>query len=155
MRNRTCLFVVLIVVFLALVVQGCAPSASGRVYSRDQARQSQQTSYGTVIQVDQVTIEGTQSGLGTIAGGALGAGVGQAIGSGTGRALAAIAGGVAGAVAGSAAEKGATTKTGLEIMVELDNGQMVTVVQEADEIYRPGDRVRLLQAADGTARVRH
>ncbi len=139
---------------LILLSQGCAPSTSGKVYSRDQARQAQQTHYGTIIQVNQVTIEGEPSAVGTLAGGALGAGVGQTIGSGSGRTLATIAGGVAGALAGGAAEKGLTTKAGLEITVELDNGELLTIVQEADDVYNPGDRVRVLRAPNGTTRVR-
>lgn len=140
-------------VLLALSLQGCAPSASGKVYTRGQARQSMQVYYGTVQQVSEVSIEGTQTGIGTLAGGALGAGVGQTMGSGSGRTLATIVGGVAGVLAGQATEKGVTTKAGLEILVNLDNGEVVSVVQESDVIFKPGDRVRVLRAADGTSRV--
>ena len=138
---------------LLLVLQGCAPSASGKVYTRDQARQGMQVQYGTVQQVSEVTIEGTKSGLGTLAGGALGAGVGQTMGSGTGRTLAAVAGGVVGAIAGQATEKGVTTKTGLEIMVALDNGEVLSVVQESDTLFQAGERVRVLRAPNGDMRV--
>ncbi len=138
---------------LLFIVQGCAPSASGKVYTRDQARQGMTVQYGTVQQVSEVTIEGTQSGLGTLAGGALGAGVGQTMGSGAGRTLAAVAGGVAGAIAGQATEKGVTTKTGLEIMVQLDSGEILSVVQESDTLFQAGERVRVLRAANGNTRV--
>ncbi len=138
---------------LALVIQGCAPSASGKVYTRDQARKSMQVDYGTVQQVSEVTIEGEDSGLGTLAGGALGVGVGQTLGGGAGRTLAAIAGGVAGVFAGKATEKGMTTKDGLEILVLLDNGETLSVVQENDVIFRAGERVRVLRAAEGSSRV--
>ena len=138
---------------LAFILQGCAPSASGKVYTRDQARQGMQVQYGTVQQVSEVTIEGTQSGLGTLAGGALGAGVGQTMGSGTGRTLAAIVGGVAGVFAGQATETGVTTKAALEIVVTLDNGETVSVVQESDVIFSAGERVRVLRGTDGTSRV--
>ncbi len=138
---------------LLFIVQGCAPSASGKVYTRDQARQGMTAQYGTVQQVSEVTIEGTQSGLGTLAGGALGAGVGQTMGSGAGRTLAAVAGGVAGAIAGQATEKGVTTKTGLEIMVQLDSGEILSVVQESDTLFQAGERVRVLRAANGNTRV--
>jgi outer membrane lipoprotein SlyB len=38
------------------------------------------------------------------------------------------------------------------VTVKLDNGQMVAIMQEADETFRPGDRVRIL--SDGaTSRV--
>ena len=138
---------------LAFIIQGCAPSASGKVYTRDQARQGMQVHYGTVQQVSEVTIEGTESGLGTLAGGALGAGVGQTMGSGAGRTLGAIVGGVAGVFAGKAAEKGMTTKAALEIVVTLDNGEILSVVQESDVVFGVGDRVRVLRGTDGTSRV--
>lgn len=35
----------------------------------------------------------------------------------------------------------------------MDNGEIISVVQEADADYRVGDRVRLLRASDGTSRV--
>ena len=138
---------------LAFIIQGCAPSASGKVYTREQARQGMQIYYGTVQQVSPVTIEGTQTGLGTLAGGALGVGVGQTVGGGAGRTLAAVVGGVAGALTGQATEKQVTTKDGLEIMVALDNGDIVSVVQENDILFSAGERVRVLRAADGTSRV--
>jgi len=38
------------------------------------------------------------------------------------------------------------------VTVKLDDGQMVAIVQDADETFRPGDRVRIL--SDGaTSRV--
>ena len=138
---------------LVFVIQGCAPSASGKVYTRDQARKSMQVHYGSVQQVSAVAIEGEDSGLGTLAGGALGVGVGQTLGSGAGRTLAAIAGGVAGVFAGKATEKGMTTKDGLEIVVLLDNGETLSVVQENDVVFSAGERVRVLRAADGSSRV--
>jgi outer membrane lipoprotein SlyB len=126
---------------------------SGNVYSRDQARTVHDVYDGTVIYVRPVQIEGTKSGLGTIAGGALGAVVGHTIGGGTGKAVATVAGGVAGAVAGSAVEEGVTRQNGLEITVELENGDTIAIVQAADEQFDVGDQVRVLMRPDGSARV--
>jgi len=137
-----------------LILSACAPSTSGKVYSRDQARTSQSVYYGTILRVEEVTIEGTQSGAGTLAGGALGGVAGSAVGSGTGRSLAIVGGAIAGAMAGSAVEKGATTQVGVELEVELDNGEIIAVVQEKDDEYRVGDRVRILKDSRGTTRVR-
>jgi outer membrane lipoprotein SlyB len=77
---------------------------------------------------------------------------GSTIGHGRGSALGAIAGAVVGGLAGQAAEQGVTAKRGVEVTVKLDGGQMVAIMQEADETFRPGDRVRIL--SDGaTSRV--
>lgn len=51
-------------------------------------------------------------------------------------------------------EKQSGTKPALEFTIELDNGRLIAIVQEADGHYRVGDRVRLLQGNDGTWRVR-
>jgi outer membrane lipoprotein SlyB len=66
--------------------------------------------------------------------------------------VAAVLGAVAGGVAGHFIEQGVTAKRGVEVTVKLDNGSMVAITQEADETFRPGDRVRIL--SDGaTSRV--
>jgi outer membrane lipoprotein SlyB len=138
---------------LATVVTGCAaPGLGGGSYSRDQARREQTVRMGVVESVREVRLEGTRSGVGP-AGGAIAGGVaGSAIGHGRGSALGAIAGAVVGGVAGQAAEQSLTAKRGVEVTVKLDNGSMVAIMQEADETFRPGDRVRIL--SDGaTSRV--
>jgi outer membrane lipoprotein SlyB len=148
-------WLVVLMIALALpVVTGCASSRGGKVYSRDQARTAQQVYYATVIRVEEVTIEGTQGVVGAVAGGVVGGFLGNTIGGGSGNKLATAAGAVGGALAGGAAEKAATTKAALEIEVERDDGKMMVVVQEKDDQYAAGDRVRLISASDGTWRVR-
>ncbi|MEJ2470906.1 MAG: glycine zipper 2TM domain-containing protein [Desulfuromonadales bacterium] len=133
----------------------CMPeSRSGDVYSRDQARTSQSVYYGTLLRVEEVMIEGTQSGAGTIAGGVMGGVLGSAIGGGSGQRIATAGGAVLGGMAGSAIEKNATSAVGVELEVELDNGELLVVVQEKDSVYRVGDRVRVLRDGRGTTRVR-
>jgi len=63
-------------------------------------------------------------------------------------------GAVAGGVAGNAIEQGTTMKQGLEITVKLDNGELRAITQDADESFRPGERVRLLSGG-GVTRVTH
>lgn len=138
----------------ALSFWGCASSMSGSAYSRDQARQIQTVREGTVVAVRPVQIEGTKSGLGTIAGGILGGALGSAVGEGSGQVIAIAAGGVGGAVAGSAVEEGVTRQNGLEISVKFDSGETVAIVQAADEQFAVGERVRVIQGAEG-ARVAH
>lgn len=154
MKKEQTLIRVFLLMLCALTLGGCAESRSGKVYTRDQARSSQSVFYGTILRVEQVTIEGTQSGAGTLAGGALGGVLGSTVGGGSGKRIATVTGAIAGAAAGSAAEKGATTVKGVELEVELDDGQLLVVVQEMDDDYRVGDRVRVLRDAKGTTRVR-
>jgi outer membrane lipoprotein SlyB len=137
----------------SLVASGCASSMSGNVYSRDQAGKVQTVHTGEVILVREVQIEGTKSGLGGLAGGIMGFALGSTIGGGSGKGVARAAGTVAGAAAGSAIEEGATRQIGLEITVKLDNGEVVAIVQGADEKFDEGDLVHVLRRPDGTARV--
>ncbi len=138
-----------------LLLSGCMPeSRSGDVYSRDQARVAHTVYYGTILRVEEVTLEGTNTGAGTLAGGAMGGALGSAVGGGSGRTIATVGGAILGGIAGTAAEKGMTTQVGVELEVELDNGELLAIVQEKDAIYNVGDRVRVLRDARGAARVR-
>ncbi|HVL08961.1 MAG TPA: hypothetical protein VM512_07375, partial [Burkholderiaceae bacterium] len=80
------------------VLAGCATgSNSGSVYSRGQAQREQVVRMATVETVREVTLDGGQSGVGVLAGGALGGiAAGRNIGSGTGSLVAGIIGAVAG-----------------------------------------------------------
>lgn len=144
----------LFVAFISILLAACASSNSGSVYKRDDARKVQTVKTGVVESVRTVKLEGTKSPVGTIAGGAVGGIAGSSIGHGRGSAIGAVIGAVAGGVAGSAVEEVATRKDGLEITVKLDGGGMIAIVQEADEEFHPGDKVRIVENAD-TSRVTH
>lgn len=139
---------------LVMALGGCASSMSGSAYTRSQVRQAQEVQMGVVESVRQVQLEGTKTPVGTVAGAAVGGLAGSNIGEGKGSAVGAIIGAVAGGLAGSAIEEGVTKKPGLEITVRLDNGRMIAVTQEADEAFRPGERVRILTGG-GVTRVTH
>ena len=146
--SRICLAAAVV----ATVLTGCAAGLGGGTYSREQARREQTVRMGYVESVREVKLEGTRSGVGPAAGAVVGGIAGSNVGGGRGSAVAAVLGAVAGGVAGQAAEQGVTGKRGVEVTVKLDNGQMVAIMQEADETFRPGDRVRIL--SDGaTSRV--
>ena len=141
------------VLALVTLIAGCAsPGLGSGSYSREQARREQTVRMGYVESVREVKLEGTRSGVGPAAGAVAGGVAGSAIGHGRGSILGAVAGAVVGGVAGQAVEQGVTTRRGVEVTVKLDNGTMVAITQEADEAFRPGDRVRIL--SDGaTSRV--
>lgn len=139
---------------VAVTVAGCAPSLSGGAYSRDQVRQEQTVRLGVVESVRPVTIEGTKTPIGAAAGAAAGGIAGSEIGHGKGAAIGAIGGAVLGGLAGAAAEEALTRRPGLEITVKLDSGGLIAVTQEADESFKPGDRVRVVSGG-GATRVTH
>lgn len=138
----------------AALLAGCVSSKAGDVYSRDQARTEQSVRLGTIESVREVRIEGTKSGIGAVAGGVTGGIAASTIGHGTGSAVAAAVGAIAGGLAGAAAEEGITKSSGFELVVKLDNGQTIAVVQavDANTTFQPGDRVRVL-SGQGVTRV--
>ena len=144
----------ILVACAATVLAGCASRESANVYGRHETGREQTVRMATVEAVRQVEIQGSRSQVGPIAGGVVGGIAGSTVGHGRGSAVGAVLGGVAGGVAGSAIEEGATRKNGLEITVKLDSGELRAIVQEADEQFKPGERVRLLSSG-GVTRVTH
>jgi outer membrane lipoprotein SlyB len=145
----------MVLILLCVLVVGCSSksSNSSNTISRSQAGRMQSVQDGEVLFVRPVTIEGSDSPVGAIAGGALGYVVGDSVGGGRGTRIARVAGTIGGAAAGSAVQRNVTQEDALEITVRLDNGQIISIVQAADEPFNDGDRVRVLQRPDGTARV--
>ena len=147
-------FLVLIL-SLTLIVIGCQTTSQGsKTYTRQQAQRALTVYSGTVLKVAEVQIQAEPTGAGTVAGGVTGGVIASTIGKGRGSRLAATAGALAGAAAGGAAEKAKATRPALEIEVELDDGRLIVIVQEKDDEFAVGDRVRVLQSSDGTMRVR-
>jgi outer membrane lipoprotein SlyB len=145
---------ILLATLLTLLLGACASSNSGSVYSRDDARKTQTVRTGVVESIRQVKLEGTKSPIGTVAGAAVGGIAGSSIGQGKGSTIGAVIGAVVGGLGGSAAEEMITRKDALEITVKLDGGGLTAVVQEADEQFKAGDKVRLIEIG-GNTRVSH
>ncbi|MGZ5200716.1 MAG: hypothetical protein ACXWC4_13170 [Telluria sp.] len=142
-------------VLLAAVLAGCAtPPQSASVYHYYQTQNEQIVRTGTVESVRNVTIVNPERGVGALGGAALGGIAGSAAGEGKGQAAMMVLGTLAGGLLGQHAEQNANTKPGLEITVRLDTGELVAVTQFADEMFRPGERVRLLSNGQ-TTRVTH
>jgi outer membrane lipoprotein SlyB len=136
----------------AATLAGCATSKSGDVYSRDEALREQTVRLATVESVRPVTIQGTRSGIGAASGAVVGGVAGSGVGHGRGSTIAGVLGAVGGGVAGQALEEGTTRKSGVEITVRLDNGELRAIVQEETDKFVAGQRVRLLTTG-GVTRV--
>lgn len=109
--------------------------------------------FGVVQSVRAVTIQPGQTGVGTLAGAALGGiAAGSTIGSGTGAVAAGVGGAVLGGAAGNAVESRTTRRAGQEITVLLDSGQILAITQDADLNIGVGERVRVLTGG-GVTRV--
>lgn len=142
---------ILLAATLAVLV-GCASSNRGDVYSRGEARREQTVRLATVESVRPVTIEGTKTPIGAVAGGAVGGIAGSGVGHGRGSSIAGVLGAVGGGLAGAAIEEGATRKQGVEITVRLESGELRAIVQEESDKFVAGQKVRLLTTG-GVTRV--
>lgn len=152
---RKYLSITLIVVITLTMLAACT-SQTGRSYHANETRAAQKVHLGVIIQLNDALIEDDPQGLGTLVGGVVGGIIGSAFGGGSGRVFTVAGGALAGALGGTAVEKSLRTKPAQEIMVRQDNDEVIVIVQQIDteEILAVGDRVRVLTAPDGSARVR-
>jgi len=114
----------------------------------------QRLNLGSVVAVREVVIDGEKTYLGIAGGGSVGAAVAYPGGRpNTGDYVVQAASATVGAIVGSAVEELATRKLGQEITVQLDNGNTVVIIQEAEDGYfREGDRVQV-HSGNGIASV--
>ena len=148
---------VVVAVLAASLLAACAspyPSESPTVYNREQAMREMIVRMGVVESVRAVTIDGTKSPVGAGAGAIVGGIAGSTVGQGRGSSIGTVLGAVAGGVAGAAVENSITRQNGVEITIKLDTGNYVAITQAADEVFKPGERVRILSGS-GTTRVTH
>ena len=143
------------IVLVSALITGCAGGLKGDTYTREDARKVQQVQYGVVESAIPVVIEGNRQGIvGTGAGTIIGGLAGSTVGKGRGAEISAVLGAVVGGIAGSSLEEGLTRAQGQEITVQMEDGRVLSIVQEVEEenFFRPGDRIRLLRL-NGVTRV--
>jgi outer membrane lipoprotein SlyB len=114
---------------------------------------------GRVMAIREVPLRNSQSGVsnGTLIGGGVGAAggavAGGLIGGNAGSAiLGGVLGAVGGAVAGTAIDRN-STKRGIEVSIQKDDGQTVTIAQADDGDVQMGDRVVIVRDRNGVARA--
>jgi len=114
---------------------------------------------GRVVSIREVPVRSRNSGVsdGTLVGGGIGAVGGAAIGAATtnsvgGAVVGGLLGAVAGGIAGTAIDQN-SSRRGIEVTVQKDNGQQVTVAQYDDGDVQMGDRVAIVYDSNGVAKV--
>lgn len=140
------------IVLLGLLSAACS-SSRAPMYSRHDTQRSWTVREATVVQVTEATIEGRSSVIGTYGGGFIGNAVGRTVGSGSGSRVAGAVGAVAGAVAGRQTEKTVTQQKAWELLVEMNGGETLAIVQPADQNFAAGEKVRVYTRSNGSARV--
>lgn len=110
---------------------------------------------GRVMSIREVPLRGG-SGMndGTLVGGGLGAAGGAAIGAATtnsvgGAVVGGLLGAVGGAIAGNIVGRNGSSQRGIEVTVQKDDGQTVTIAQADNGDVQMGDRVRIVQDRNG------
>lgn len=142
---RTPIAVLTFIALAASALTGCAGSGmSGQSFPRSGAQAAWNVEYGKVVDVRTVQVEGEFSLLGILVGSAIGHAAGTEISDSRN---AGTVGSVAGAVAGASVERAVTAVDGVQITVELDSGRTVAIVQDDEDQFQDGERVRVLTAA--------
>lgn len=144
-----------LLVMSASIFTSCERQISPDVYNAGQVGEVSTTYPGIIKNVRQVNVqhgeqlEDNQLGLagGGIAGGVVGSAVGR------GNLFPTAAGALVGAVAGSFAEKKLKEQVGLEYIVELDNGGLLTVVQGPVQLFTIGQPVYVVVSSTGRSRI--
>ena len=115
---------------------------------------------GRVMAIREVPIRSRQSGMndGTLVGGGVGMAGGAAIGAATtnsvgGAVVGGLLGAVAGGIAGTAIDRNSGTRRGIEVTVQKDDGQTMTIAQPDDGDVQMGDRVVIVYDKNGVAKA--
>jgi outer membrane lipoprotein SlyB len=150
-----------LVSILVLASLAACTTTSPDVISPGDANRMATVIDGTVLSLRPVTVEGSQSGVGGVAGGVVGGIAGSSVGGRREAAAVGVIAAVAGAVAGNAIERFGTREEAVEILVQLKGGERRAIVQaKASETLKAGDqvvivttggKVRVTKAPEGTA----
>lgn len=144
MHRRACCSVVLM-----LSVAACS-HPSGTTYGDTEVGQTIETAPGSVVSSRIVNVSGEPGFIGAGAGAAVGAAGSSLAVNGPAGLLVAIVGGLVGAGIGYMAEKGIKDRDGIEYVLEMDDGRLVTLVQNRDSDEQPlPDGARVLVQLNG------
>jgi len=146
--------IILTISLLTFMFGACTQSRSSKVYTENQALQAEDVESGVVENVEKVTLRKDGTVVGTIGGSVIGGIAGSTIGGGRGSSIAATAGVIIGGLLGSWLETAVTDREALKLIIRLDSGDKLAIVQEADVSFTPGERINVLTSRkDYTKRV--
>ena len=131
---------------IVLLLANCAPRPDQNRYVEGEVGVSRSVEFGTVLNKREVDITSKNSEVGELGGAVVGGGAGSYLGNGSGSVWTAAGGAIAGAVAGYYAEHALYDRKGYEYVVQMQSGEVKTIVQEQgekDEIIKPHDHVML------------
>ena len=133
---------------------GCVVANPNSVSAYDAQRMSTVLD-ATVLSTRPVTLQGRDTGVGTVSGAVIGGIAGSNVGGPRTGGIVGIAGAVVGGLIGNAVERDATQRQAVEILLQLKNGDRRAVVQGVGgDVFAVGDPV-ILVTTGGRTRVMH
>lgn len=140
-RTITCVTIISI-----SILTGCVTPDSANIYSKNEMRRIATVRSGVIEQIRPVKMEDSK-GIGSVSGVLIGGiSAGSSIGQGSGSTIAGIAGALLGGLLGDKIERGITRKDVLEIIVRLNSGERIVIVEDADIALHPGQTVDIIDS---------
>ena len=134
------------ILFAMLMVSCSYSSLRPEVVDRSDSQRMQTVIFATVVSVDRVILSGdgeTGAVAGAIIGGVAGASVTD---SETESDIAGVLGALVGSAVGSKMGDAATRKPAIELLLDLDSGKTVSIIQEeGDYSFAVGQRVKIIK----------
>lgn len=138
-------FAIALVVPMMLALSGCVDNIGADHYNTSATGQVTRAVKGTIIAVRPVVVSDGDGQFGKLAGAAAGGVAGSMIGgSDAVHILGAIGGAVIGGIAGEATQDGLSRQRGYEYTIQLDNGNIVSLVQGTDVVLGIGQKCLVL-----------
>ena len=144
-----------LIMVAALGALAACQTANPDVVNRYDAQRMSSVQDATVLSVRPVTLQGRDSGVGTVGGAVIGGIAGSNVGGPRTGGIVGIVGAIAGGLIGNAVERDATRENAVEILVQLKNGERRAVIQGlGSETFAVGDPVIMI-ITGGRVRVMH
>lgn len=127
-----------------VLLTACQADIDSNQYSTSSVGKASAASPCSVMSVRPVKVK-SDNELGTLIGGAAGGIAGYSIGHGnTAHLLGGLGGAVLGGLAGDAAQGALSSQNAYEYIVQLDNGQVMTITQGTNTLLSPGQKCMIL-----------
>ena len=146
---------VLVASIAALGTLGACQTANPDAVSRYDAQRMSSVQDATVLSIRPVTLQGSDTGVGTVGGAVIGGIAGSNVGGPRTGGIVGIVGAIAGGLIGNAIERDATQQQAVEILVQLKNGDRRAVIQGVgSETFAAGDPVIMITTGGRTRVMR-
>ena len=144
--------IILAISIVTFLLGACTTSRSGKIYTEKDALQVEDVEEGVLESVELATIRKDGTIIGTAGGTVLGAIAASTIGGGKGKQLASVGGAVIGGLLGHYFEQGVTDRNALKLVIRLDSGEKVVIIQEDDVSFQKGERVNVFSSRNNNTK---